>query len=107
MSPQPDMFDNTAISGIVGLKVLLDRPADREKPCHNNVCVIGGGKELHAHVLICAACGKRRSWLSKTTAQWIEYVVTRFGAPTTPIILREQHSKISELPAVDGADAGR
>jgi hypothetical protein len=66
---------------LIGLKVRLDRPVDRERPCCNNVCVIGAGKGPHEGELICANCGQHRGWLSKTTAQWIEHVATRFGAP--------------------------
>jgi hypothetical protein len=66
---------------LVGMKVRLDRPIDRERPCCNNVCVIGAGNGPHAGALHCADCGQHREWLSKTTAQWIERVATRFGAP--------------------------
>jgi hypothetical protein len=89
-TPTPD--------GIVGLKVKLDRPVDREQPCCNNVCIIDAGKGPHAGALYCADCGQHRGWLSKTTAQWIEHVVTRFGAPTTPIIVRKAHTFEEEAP---------
>jgi hypothetical protein len=78
-------------AGIVGLKVQLDRPADRVHPCCRNVGIINvtegpyGGKLY----LYCADCGQHRGWLSSPIAQWIEHVVTRFGAPTTPIVWRE------------------
>jgi hypothetical protein len=77
---------------LIGLKVKLDRPADRERPCCNNVCTIGAGSGPHAGELTCSNCGQHRGWLSQTTAQWIEHVVTRFGAPTTPIIVRKSHT---------------
>jgi hypothetical protein len=82
--------------GIIGLQVKLNRPVDREKPCCNNICVIGPGKGPHAGVLHCADCGQPRGWLSKTTAQWIEEVAARFGAPTTPIIVRKSHTYFEE-----------
>ena len=88
-SPTPD--------GIVGLKVKLDRPVDRDQPCCNNVCIIDAGKGPHAGAFYCADCGQHRGWLSKFTAQWIEHVVTRFGAPTTPIIVR----KSEEVPPAE------
>ena len=69
---------------IVGLKVKLDRPIDRERPCCRNICIVGTTYEL-----TCADCGHRRSRLSPTTAQWIQSVASRFGAPTTPIIVRK------------------
>jgi hypothetical protein len=94
MSAQHDMFPaaHAADSSLIGLKVKLDRPVDREKPCCSNICIIGAGKGPHAGVLHCADCGQHRGWLSKSTAAWIESVVTRFGAPTTPIIVRKSYT---------------
>jgi len=92
-TPTPD--------GIIGLKVKLDRPVDRERPCCRNMCVIGPSKGPHAGELHCADCGQHRGWLSKTTAQWIEHVVTRFGAPTTPIIVRKAHTFEEEAPPAE------
>jgi hypothetical protein len=48
--------------------------------------------------LICADCGHHRGWLSKSTAQWIGSVITRFGAPTTPIVVRRTHTYEEEAP---------
>jgi hypothetical protein len=48
----------------------------------------GEGKGPHAGALHCADCGQHRGWLSKTTAAWIESIINRFGAPTTPIVVR-------------------
>jgi hypothetical protein len=99
MTAQRDMFGPPppADGSLVGLKVKLDRPADRERPCCRNICVISAGKGSHVGALHCADCGQHRGWLSKSTAQWIESVVTRFGAPTTPIIVR----KSEEVPPAE------
>ena len=56
---------------LVGLKVKLDRPVDRERPCCRNVCTIGAGRGPHAGELICSDCGQHRGWLSKSTAHRI------------------------------------
>ena len=85
---QIDMFNASKNNGLIGLRVKLDRPVDREKPCCRNICIIGAGKGPHAHALHCSDCGQHRGWISKSTATWIEQVVTRFGAPTTPIVVR-------------------
>jgi hypothetical protein len=77
----------TPASPLIGLKVRLDRPFDRERPCCRNICIIGPAKGPHAGEIHCAHCGQHRGWLSKTTAAWIE----NFGAPKTPIILRKLH----------------
>jgi hypothetical protein len=37
-----DLFGNPTL---IGLRVKLDRPVDRERPCCNNVCIIGVGKD--------------------------------------------------------------
>jgi hypothetical protein len=84
--------------GIIGLKIKLDRPIDRERPCCRNICTISTGKGPHVGELHCVDCGQHRGWLSKPTAQWIEHVVTRFGAPTTPIIVRKAHTFEEEAP---------
>jgi uncharacterized protein YbaR (Trm112 family) len=60
------------MSALVGLKVKLDRPVDREQPCCNNVCIIDAGEEPHAGALYCADCGQHRGWLSKPTAASLE-----------------------------------
>src|SRR5262249_29620364 len=82
---------------LIGLRIKLDRPGDRGRPCCRNVCTIGAGRGPHAGELICSDCGQHRGWLSKSTAHWIETVVTRFGAPTTPIVVRKQE----EVPPTD------
>jgi hypothetical protein len=96
-----NLFDDTQLqpapkqtpaSPLLGLRVRLDRPVDRERPCCRNICIIGPAKGPHAGELHCADCGQHRGWLSKSTGQWIEHVATRFGAPTTPIIVRKAHT---------------
>jgi hypothetical protein len=89
---QLDLFIAEPASPILGLHVKIDRPIDRDRPCCENVCAIGPAKGPHAGELICADCGRHRGWLSKTTARWIEDVISRFGAPTTPIVVRTFHT---------------
>jgi len=95
---------NTDLFGaptLLGLKVKLDRPIDRERPCCLNICTVGPARGPHAGELICASCGQHRGWLSKSTAHWIESVVTRFGAPTTPIVVRKAHTFEEEAPPTE------
>lgn len=95
---------NTDLFGaptLVGLKIRLDRPADRDRPCCRNVCTIGAGRRPHAGELVCADCGQHRGWLSKSTARWIETVVSRFGAPTTPISVHKSHTYEEEAPPTE------
>ena len=90
-----DLFGNPTL---IGLKVRLDRPIDRERPCCLNICTIGPAREPHVGELICSSCGQHRGWLSQSTARWIESVVSRFGAPTTPIIVRKARTFEEEAP---------
>ena len=62
---------------------------------------IAAGVDPHAGALHSVDCGQRRGWLSKTTAQWIEHVATRFGAPTTPIVVRKVHTFQEEAPPTE------
>jgi len=91
-----DMFERNPL---IGLRVKLDRPIDRDQPCCRNFCVIEPGRPPYAGKLVCADCGQHRGWLSKTTAHWIEDVISRFGAPTTPIVVRKAHIFEEEAPA--------
>jgi len=95
---------NTDLFGaptLIGVRVKLDRPIDRERPCCLNVCTIGPARGLHAGEFTCANCGQHRGWLSKSTARWIESVVSRFGAPTTPIIVRKSHTYEEGAPGTE------
>jgi hypothetical protein len=96
MTSQPDSVD-----ALIGLNVRLDRPIDRERPCCNNVCVIGAGKEPHAAELRCVDCGQHRGWLSKSTAQWIGRVAARFGTPTAPVVVRKSHTHQEGAPGTE------
>jgi hypothetical protein len=93
-----DLFGSPTL---IGLRVKLDRPVDRERPCCSNICTIGAGKGPHAGELTCSDCGQHRGWLSKSTARWIESVIARFGAPTTPIVVRKSYTYEEEAPPTD------
>jgi len=94
---QADLFRDKTTS-LTGKRVKLDRPIDRERPCCNNICVIGAAIGPHAGELLCAGCGKHRGWISKATGGWIESVIDRFGAPTSPIVIRRGHTYYEEVP---------
>jgi len=88
-----ELSDASSLSTkLVGLTVKLDRPVDRERPCCQNICTIGPACGPHAGELTCTGCGQPRGWLSEPTAQWIESVVARFGAPATPIVVGKSHT---------------
>jgi hypothetical protein len=85
---------NSVSNTLIGLMVKLDRPIDRDRPCCRNICIVATAYEL-----TCADCGHRRGRLSPTTAQWIQSVASRFGAPTTPIIVRKPRTYEEEAAA--------
>jgi hypothetical protein len=103
MNWQLDMFvANEPNEPLVGLRVKLDRPVDRERPCCKNICTIGPSKGPHAGELHCTDCGRHRGWISKSSAHWIESVISRFGAPSTPIVVRKSHLyEQEEVPATE------
>jgi hypothetical protein len=71
-------------SPLLGMRVKLGR----DVPCCDDIAVVGPGAGPHAAELTCAICGRHCGWLSKSTASWLETVINKFGAPTTPIVLR-------------------
>jgi hypothetical protein len=105
-SRQLDLFLAEPQTPLVGLRVKLDRPADRDRACCRNICTIGPGKGPHAGELICADCNQHRSWISNATAYWIERVIARFGAPTSPIVVRKSSLErpLMNVTALLGAD---
>jgi hypothetical protein len=74
---------------IIGMVVQLDRDIDRQQPCCDNLAVIGPGTTLHAASLRCLGCTKHRGWLAQAAVRFIEETVNRFGAPATPIVVRQ------------------
>jgi len=77
---------------LIGLKVKMDRPVDRDRPRCRNVCIIGAGKGPHARRAPLRG-SQSTSWLVvEINWQWIERVASRFGAPTTPIVVRKAHT---------------
>jgi hypothetical protein len=58
--PQLDAFaTEPSSSSLIGTKVRLDRPTNREHGCCDNVVIIG-----KANSLTCTTCGAFRGWLT-------------------------------------------
>jgi hypothetical protein len=83
----PDLFGNPVMPLLL---VRLDRQIDRDRPCCSNVAVVGPGKAQHAAELRCAGCHAHRGWLRREALDFLAGLSQRFGAPTEPIILRDQ-----------------
>jgi hypothetical protein len=83
--PDPD-------NPVFGLKAVM--PAACTK-CRNRLAIIRPGKGAHAASLTCTRCRHARGWLAKQEADFINNIISTFGRPTAPIMLR------SKLPASD------
>jgi hypothetical protein len=74
----------------VGLRLKLDRTIDRLRPCCDNVATVDHGRGVHCAGLRCSRCGRHRGWLPRQGFEFLTNLAQRFGAPTEPIILRDQ-----------------
>jgi hypothetical protein len=75
------------------MTVKLDRDIDRARPCHDNLAIIHPGKPPHSAELRCGTCNAHRGWLPQTVLNFLIETTRRFGAPTEPIIVRQQHKE--------------
>jgi hypothetical protein len=73
------------MSTLFGLKVQL---GNRFCRCGYPIAIISAAAGEHYADLKCANCGALRGSLSERTANIIQAIADKFGAPTTPIILR-------------------
>jgi hypothetical protein len=71
---------------LFGLKVKREGNACRH--CGYPVAVISAPTSEHCADLKCCACGAVWGALNERTASFIRSVANKFGAPTSPIILR-------------------
>jgi len=80
----------SAHSNLVGIKVKLDR----KQQCCNGTCIIRPGQGPHA-ALVCDGCGAHCGWLSQSALNFITETTRRFGAPSEPIVLRQQEKAMA------------
>jgi hypothetical protein len=84
------------MNSVFGTRVRLDRDVDRERPCCSGIAVIKPGKAPHLAEFRCAECGAHRGWVQKATLNFIENTVARFGAPSTPITVRQREADMAK-----------
>jgi hypothetical protein len=102
MSEQLAMFaTEPASSPLIGPTIKLDRPADRERPCCDNLVTIGSSKGMHYASLTCACCGRHRGWLPATAVTFISQAAQHFGSTAEPIVLRTPSPKKETTMAKD------
>jgi hypothetical protein len=83
-SMQPKSSAPSSNSPIIGLKVRMPRSCR----CGSHIALIGSSSGPHEHSLGCAQCGTWCRWLGHAEAHFICSISEKFGAPTTPIVLR-------------------
>jgi len=76
----------SSILPIIGLRVQTSQDC---RACGSNVATIGSSAGPHAARLNCSECGIHRGWMSAREAAFIAKIVSMFGCPTTPIVVRE------------------
>jgi hypothetical protein len=75
---------SSALSPILGLKVQLQQTCI----CGSRLGVIGSSAGPHAHRITCDACPAFRQWLGHREAAFIAAISKKFGAPSSPIVIR-------------------
>ena len=72
---------------VLGLKVVMPGACPK---CGNHLGIIGPGTRKGAYVasLNCARCCRHCGWLAKQEADFINKIISTFGRPTAPIVLR-------------------
>jgi hypothetical protein len=73
------------MNAIAGLAVMFDRPCDRVDLCCSKSRF---GKIGPDNTMICANCGAVRGRLPQSAAAQLTAIVSKFGAPDAPIVLR-------------------
>jgi hypothetical protein len=70
--------------------------------CRNRLAVIGHGKKPYAASLACTRCRRHRGELTQQETDFINKIISTFGRPTAPIVLRSK----PRLPVPSGASPG-
>jgi hypothetical protein len=79
--------ESAKFNNLFGLRAKL-QGADVCRHCGYPVAIINPPTGKHSADLRCAACNAVCGALSERTASFIRSVANKFGAPTSPIILR-------------------
>jgi hypothetical protein len=90
---------------LFGLRVRLEH-SGLEPCCSASIAVIETCSGPEFAKLTCETCGRNRGWLSKPTAMWLTAVINKFGAPTTPIVLRRGHTSFAHSSEEIAGNAG-
>jgi hypothetical protein len=81
----PPTVSSSPAPPLVGLPVEMPKACS----CGSYGAVIGSSSSPHHHSVTCEACRTWRKWLGAAEAAFLGTIVKKFGALTTPIILRQ------------------
>jgi hypothetical protein len=89
---QFDLFESpppasapTSSSPIIGLRVQMPRACPS---CGSIIGVVGTSSGPHAHRITCLGCSAFCRWLAHREAAFIAAISKKFGAPSSPIVIR-------------------
>jgi hypothetical protein len=80
----PDIAAPAHRHDLVGLHVILPGAC---RHCGSHAATIGAGKAMHKAALFCE-CGRHGGWMSNQSFNFVSEIVSRFGRPTEPIVVR-------------------
>jgi hypothetical protein len=72
-------------SPLIGLRVQLPRACSN---CGGSIGVVGSSAAMHAARINFAACNAFCRWLAQREADFLVAVSKKFGAPSSPIVIR-------------------
>jgi hypothetical protein len=78
---------------LLGLRVKLPGTCAQ---CGAQVAIVGPGKTPHWRSLLCRSCGLHRGWLSRANYTFLREIISKFGAPSEPIVFRSRSTKPEE-----------
>jgi len=85
-APRLELFDDRPT--LRDLRVRLE--TGRNCKCGSDIAIVNRRRRPYAAELACVRCGAHRGSLSDSTLNWISVVMSKFGAPPTPIVLRRR-----------------
>jgi hypothetical protein len=84
-------------SPLFGLAITMPEPCSR---CHGTRATVGTGRGPHTASLMCAR-GRHLGWMSREAFDFLTATVSRFGRPTTPILIRRARGASSASSDAD------
>jgi hypothetical protein len=91
---QPDPFAAAASAdALFGVAVKLTNSCSG---CGDPVGIVGPGKPPHCTSVLCRSCGLHRCRISRANYTFLKEIISKFGAPSEPIVFRSRSTKPEE-----------